>query len=156
MDPLLKQKKWREAQKECEKSNSIINNVLASILKKSDSTRIAAEKSMQERVLKEIPHLEKRMTIIAAIGGAAPLLGLLGTVSGMISLFQIITDVGTNDPRILAGGISEALVTTQTGLIIAIPLLLLHGYLSDRLDKIQNEIAAHSLSIINVIWPQDK
>jgi len=154
IEPMLKIKDWLRAQKECESSKTALHKVLTSILKKAGESRQAAEKAMQERVLREIPDLEKRMTIIAAIGGAAPLLGLLGTVSGMISLFKIITDVGTNDPRILAGGISEALVTTQTGLIIAIPLLLMHGFLSDRLDKIENDISAQSLTLLNKIWPQ--
>jgi biopolymer transport protein ExbB len=72
----------------------------------------------------------------------------------MITLFKVITDVGTNDPRILAGGISVALVTTQTGLVIAIPILLIHGYLSDKLDRIQTTISAGSMEVLNKIWPE--
>jgi biopolymer transport protein ExbB len=71
----------------------------------------------------------------------------------MITLFKIITEAGTNDARILAGGISEALVTTQTGLIIAIPILLIHGYLAERMDEINSSLYAESLTLLNRMWP---
>ncbi len=154
--PLIAEQKWFDAQNVCKRSKASLNLALASILEKADVSRDAAEKAYREKYLREIPFLEKRMTLIAAIGGSAPLMGLLGTVSGMISLFKVITDVGTNDPRILAGGISEALITTQTGLMIAIPILLIHGFLSDRLDKLQNDMSSQSLSVMNKIWPKGK
>ena len=68
-------------------------------------------------------------TVIPVIAAVAPLLGLLGTVTGMISTFEIITEHGTGDPRMLSSGISEALITTQLGLIVAIPMLLLGNIL---------------------------
>ncbi len=152
--PLLDQKKWDQAVTLCNKSKTSLSGVLERILIHAGNHRDAAEKSGREAMLKEMPALEKWMVLIAAIGGSAPLLGLLGTVSGMITLFKVITDVGTNDPRILAGGISVALVTTQTGLVIAIPILLIHGYLSDKLDRIQTTISAGSMEVLNKIWPE--
>ena len=77
------------------------------------------------------------MAVVAAV---APLLGLLGTVTGMISTFDVITIFGNSDPKLLSGGISVALVTTELGLIVAIPLLLLHHFLSRRVDAIVNEL----------------
>ncbi len=151
---LVEQRNWDAAISLCKKSGTSISRVLENILSQAEFKRIAGEKAGKEALLREVPALEKRMGFLAAIGGAAPLMGLLGTVSGMISLFQIITDVGTNDPKILAGGISEALVTTQTGLIIAIPILLVHGYLSDRIERIQNEITSKSFEVLNKIWPE--
>jgi biopolymer transport protein ExbB len=88
------------------------------------------------------------------IAGAAPLLGLLGTVTGMISLFEVITHYGTGDPKILAGGISEALITTQTGLATAIPILLIHNWLRNQSLHIQSEMEKHAIRILNRLWPE--
>ncbi|MBF0429954.1 MAG: MotA/TolQ/ExbB proton channel family protein [Fibrobacteria bacterium] len=151
--PFLDKADWQGATAYCGRSGASLSNIISGILRNVNSSRDVAEKAAKESMLTELPILEKRMVLIAAIGGSAPLMGLLGTVSGMISLFKVITDVGTNDPRILAGGISEALVTTQTGLIIAIPILLIHGYLSDRLERVQNDIASGSIEVLNKIWP---
>jgi biopolymer transport protein ExbB len=154
--PCFEKGQCEEAIAFCSRSATTLGQVLSGILRQNGKSRDSAEKAARETMLRELPVLEKRMVLIAAIGGSAPLMGLLGTVSGMISLFKVITDVGTNDPRILAGGISEALVTTQTGLIIAIPILLLHGYLSDRLERIQNYITANSMEVLNTLWPEGK
>ncbi len=153
--PYIEKEAWEQAVVLCDKSSNSLSRVMSSILAQAGKSRRVAERALKESVLREIPFLEKRMTLIAAIGGSAPLMGLLGTVSGMISLFKTITEVGTNDPKILAGGISEALVTTQTGLIIAIPILLIHGYLSDRLEKVENDITSTSTEVLNKIWPEE-
>src|SRR5690554_7915466 len=87
---------------------------------------------MDEAVLRELPALEMGQTIIKLFAGIAPLLGLLGTVTGMIATFQAITNFGTGDPKLMAGGISQALVTTVEGLIVAIPLLLAHNWVAAR------------------------
>ena len=79
----------------------------------------------------------------------APLLGLLGTVSGMINTFRVITYHGGGDPRLLAGGISEALITTEAGLIIAVPALLLHNYLSNKADKIASDMERNAVKFVN-------
>ncbi|MDO5575500.1 MAG: MotA/TolQ/ExbB proton channel family protein, partial [Fibrobacter sp.] len=78
--------------------------------------------------------------------------GLLGTVTGMINLFEVITKFGTGDPKILAGGISEALITTEAGLIIAVPVLLFHNYLRNRKKKIVVELQLHALRLLNRIY----
>ena len=79
----------------------------------------------------------------------APLLGLLGTVTGMIATFDAITEVGTGDPRTLAGGISEALITTELGLIVAIPTLLLGNFLSGVGERFKRRLEIAALSIQN-------
>jgi biopolymer transport protein ExbB len=96
------------------------------------------------------------MGLLAAMGTIAPLLGLLGTVTGIITLFTVITEVGTNDARVLAGGISEALVTTETGLIIAIPVMILHGLLSEKIEKITSELYVQSTSLMNKVFGKEK
>lgn len=135
-------------------NNSMGNALAAILLNVKTCSRTGAEKALREVLLREQPLLERRMGLIGALGGSAPLLGLLGTVTGMISLFKIITEVGTNDAKVLAGGIAEALITTETGLIIAIPVLLLHGWLTERLDIITSSLGIQSMSLLNKLWPE--
>jgi len=85
------------------------------------------EAAIESALLAEAPKLERSLSLLAALAGVAPLLGLLGTVSGMIATFDTISSAGTGNPRLLSGGISEALITTQVGLMVAIPLLLAHA-----------------------------
>jgi biopolymer transport protein ExbB len=88
------------------------------------------ELKIDEAILKEVPKLEKYHSIIKVFAAIAPLLGLLGTVVGMIVTFQALTLFGTGDPKLMAGGISQALVTTMLGLMVAIPLVFLHSVLT--------------------------
>ena len=101
---------------------------------------------LDQAILKEIPKLRRRLPMLAVFATAAPLLGLLGTVAGMIETFQSMTLFGAGDPKIMAGGISLALVATLLGLVVAIPLLLLHGWLHGLSNQIihilEEEIAA--------------
>ncbi|PQA85836.1 DUF3450 family protein [Hyphococcus luteus] len=100
---------------------------------------------LDDAILKEVPKLEGGLNLIKVLAAVAPLLGLLGTVIGMINTFQAITLFGTGDPQIMASGISEALVTTVLGLVAAIPLLLLHSFAagaSKRVSQILEEQAA--------------
>lgn len=150
---LVAGRKFTEARELCTQQNSCMGHVLHAIVNQAEHSRTAAEKALREAMMREQPKLEKRMGLIAAMGSVAPLLGLLGTVTGMITLFKVITDVGTNDARVLAGGISEALITTETGLVIAIPVLLLHGKLSENLEYITGELGIQSLALLNRIWP---
>jgi biopolymer transport protein ExbB len=90
------------------------------------------ELKLDESILKDAPKLERGLTTVKVVSIIAPLLGLLGTVTGMILTFQQITLFGTGDPKMMAGGISQALVTTMIGLSVAIPLTLLHSWLRDR------------------------
>jgi len=96
------------------------------VLGRSEQEREAA---MESALLAEAPKLERALSLLSALAGVAPLLGLLGTVSGMIATFDTIAAAGTGNPRLLSGGISEALITTELGLIVAIPLLLAHAWL---------------------------
>jgi biopolymer transport protein ExbB len=90
------------------------------------------EMKLDEAVLKELPEIEKGQSLIKLLAAVAPLLGLLGTVTGMIATFQSITLFGTGDPKLMAGGISQALITTVLGLVAAIPLLFVHNIISTR------------------------
>jgi len=87
---------------------------------------------LDEAILKEMPRIQRGLGALALLAAVSPLLGLLGTVTGIIETFQSITLHGTGDPRVMSGGISQALVTTVMGLLVAIPLLLFHSFLSSR------------------------
>ncbi|QPG05218.1 MotA/TolQ/ExbB proton channel family protein [Salinimonas marina] len=96
----------------------------------------ALELHLTEAILGEVPKLSRNLTIIKIISVVAPLMGLLGTVTGMINTFQAITLFGTGDPKLMAGGISTALVTTVLGLVVAIPMTLLYALLNTRSKNI--------------------
>jgi biopolymer transport protein ExbB len=117
----------------------------AAALNNTDQELETLELKIDEAILKEVPQLEKAQSMIKLFAAIAPLLGLLGTVTGMIATFQAITNFGTGDPKLMAGGISQALITTVLGLVAAIPLLLSHNVVSSqskRLVQILDEQAA--------------
>ncbi len=103
---------------------------------------------LDDAILKEVPKLESGLNLVKVLAATAPLLGLLGTVIGMINTFQAITLFGTGDPQIMAGGISEALVTTVLGLIAAIPLLLLHAFASGASKRVSQILEEQAAGII--------
>ncbi len=98
------------------------------------------ENALQEAILKQMPSLERGMNFLALCGAVAPLLGLLGTVTGMIQVFKVITEVGTSNPGQMAGGISVALLTTEFGLIVAIPIMFVHHFFQRKVDKIVGDM----------------
>jgi len=120
----------------------------------SIQSRKGAESAAREVVFGESAHLGSHLNTLAVIAGVAPLLGLLGTVTGMIRLFEVITRFGTGDPKLLAGGISEALITTEVGLIIAVPVLLVHNFLRNYKNGITAELQAGALRIVNRLFPE--
>ncbi|MEQ8274044.1 MAG: MotA/TolQ/ExbB proton channel family protein [Deltaproteobacteria bacterium] len=104
---------------------------------------------VEEHLLAENRRINRFATVILVIAAVSPLLGLLGTVTGMISTFDVITKFGTGDPKMLSGGISTALVTTELGLIVAIPTLLLGNLLKGWGERIEGEVERVALSIVN-------
>ncbi len=111
--------------------------------------RDLAEEVMYEKMLRAQPRLERLMPLIALTAATAPLLGLLGTVTGMIQTFQLITLFGTGDAQALSGGISEALITTQFGLIVAVPALILHALLSRKSKAVLANMQQTSIGFLN-------
>ena len=152
LSALVKDARYEDAANLCLKKETSLSMVLFAVLNRARETREDAERSLQEALLREQPKLDRRMGLLAAMGTIAPLLGLLGTVTGIITLFTVITEVGTNDARVLAGGISEALVTTETGLVIAIPVMILHGLLSEKIEKVTSEMYVQSTALLNRIF----
>lgn len=130
-------RKWHEAKAYCSSKSRIPTcQMLDSVIEHVGHKQEVLENALQEAILKQVPKLERFIPTLALLAVISPLLGLLGTVTGMITTFKIITEVGTGDPGMLAGGISEALLTTQFGLMVAIPVMVLHHFLKSQVDKI--------------------
>ena len=106
---------------------------------------------MEEVLMKLKPKLERFISIVWITAATAPLLGLLGTVTGIITTFKLLTIVGSGDPKALGGGISEALITTEFGLIVAIPSLILHAFLQRKAKAIENEFEGDAMTVLNAI-----
>jgi len=116
------------------KAPSEFQAFVATLLEHRDESIDVQEAKAHEAIIALLPRLERGLGAIAVLGGVAPLLGLLGTVTGMITTFQTVTLAGTTDIKLLSGGISEALITTEVGLAIAIPALLIHAWLARRVQ----------------------
>jgi biopolymer transport protein ExbB len=114
-------------------------------------SREIQESVLQEAILHEMPLLQRGLAMLAVFGAVAPLLGLLGTVTGMIETFRVITLHGTGDPKLMSGGISEALVTTEIGLAIAIPVMLAHTWLKRRTDHVVGDMEEQAMHLVNTI-----
>jgi len=117
-------------------------------------TRDQLEEALYEKCLEAQPPLQRGLALIAIASATAPLLGLLGTVTGMIETFRLINIFGTGDAKSLASGISEALVTTEAGLVVAIPALILHALLSRKVQGIRTTMEMTSLAFLNGIEPE--
>ncbi|WP_286266112.1 MotA/TolQ/ExbB proton channel family protein [Thalassotalea atypica] len=135
------------------KSKTVSNdNPLGRVLAVKDINKNAdletLELKLSERILQEVPKLTSRLTMIKIISVVAPLIGLLGTVTGMINTFQAITLFGTGDPKLMAGGISQALVTTVLGLVVAIPMVFISTMLNTRSRGIINILQQQSAGIV--------
>jgi biopolymer transport protein ExbB len=116
-----------------------------------DMKREEMENALQEAILKEIPPMERFLSTLGMLAAIAPLLGLLGTVTGMIDTFHVITMHGTGDPRLMSGGISEALVTTMLGLSVAIPLMLSQTLLNRTVDNRIGEMEEKAVALVNIL-----
>ena len=149
--PHLEQGRTREALESCKKYNGSTSRVVQATLRNADRNREYVEDVISESILHESPRLNRFGALIMIIASIAPLLGLLGTVTGMISTFDIITEFGTGDPKLLSGGISTALVTTQLGLIIAIPALVLGNLLSGWSNRIKDDMEKLALTVVNSV-----
>ncbi len=139
-------------------ASNIITRGIELYSEDSDISRDTLEESLYEKFLESLPSLGKGLPIIAIASATAPLLGLLGTVTGMIETFRLINIFGTGDAKSLASGISEALVTTEFGLIVAIPSLILHALLSRKVKGIKSTMEMTSLAFLNGLEhaPQEK
>lgn len=157
INSLAKNQDWDKCMALCKKTgNKPVANVLAWGLKHRDLGRQDMENALQEAILGEIPRLERFLSALGMMAAVSPLLGLLGTVTGMINTFHVITYHGAGDPKMMSGGISEALVTTMMGLAVAIPILLAHTLLTRRAENIIAQMEEKAVSLVNTVFASRK
>ena len=151
----MKHHQVKEALEICEKTKSPISHILKAGILKYDRPRPQIKEAIEDASLYEIPRLEKNLSMLATIAHISPLLGLLGTVTGMVRCFQTIQAKATSfhpvSPGDLAGGIWEALLTTVAGLIVAIPTFIAYNYLVSRINSFILEMEKASTELVNFL-----
>lgn len=133
--------------KQADEGNAL-GRIIAIYQRNKEQSSALLELKLEEAILRETPRLERGSSVLKVLAAIAPMMGLLGTVTGMIGTFQSITLFGTGDPKLMAGGISMALITTVMGLIAALPLLLIHSLLHSRANGLINIIEQQSAGLI--------
>ena len=149
---LVASKKLDEAIALCDTKKSCVASAVKKFLQKAPK---GIDVQDYEFILKEVTNqeispYERRLNLLASVISISPMLGLLGTVTGMIRAFTNISKYGAGDAAIVADGIAEALLTTAAGLMIAIPVIVVYNYLNRRLEKMENEIDDVVTNIINI------
>lgn len=133
------------------RTNSPLGAILAAGIANRGQGRDVMKESISEAASHVVHDLEKYLNSLGTVAAIAPLLGLLGTVVGMIDVFTQITTVGTGNANALAGGISEALLTTAAGLIVAIPALVMHRYFTGLIDTIVVDLEREAIKLVDAI-----
>ena len=153
---LLGAEQTDEALRLCENTPGPVAALLANGLRNSHLDNASVERAMEELALREAPELHKRLSILDTIITLAPLLGLLGTITGMIGAFQAAFAPGTSNaaPMAITGGVAEALIATATGLVIAIVTLPFYNYLSERVQEIIADMETRATQLLNILARQ--
>ncbi len=151
----LRRNKIIEAIELCDKTPGPIPHILKAGIMKHDRPRQEIKEAIEDAGLYEVPRLEKNIAVIATISHIAPLLGLLGTVTGMVRCFQTIQEKSTSlnpvSPGDLAGGIWEALITTVAGLTVGIPALVAYNYFVNRVNSFVLEMEKAATDLVNLL-----
>jgi biopolymer transport protein ExbB len=133
------------------RSSSPLGRILAAGLVNREHSKEVMKESIEEVGRQVVHDLDRYLNTLGTIASISPLLGLLGTVIGMIKVFSVIVTAGVGDPGVLAGGISEALITTATGLSVAIPSLMFHRYFSGLIDRLVLGMEEQALKLVEII-----
>ncbi len=140
-----------EARLACEKSPSSLGRILLSGLRAAGEAREVIREVLEDRGRREAADLNRYLNVLSTIAGVAPLLGLLGTVTGMINLFGVISAEGPGNPAQMATGIAEALITTASGLTVAIPAYVAYKYFAARVERLVGEMEESALVMLDHI-----
>jgi biopolymer transport protein ExbB len=151
----MKRHQIKEALETCDKTKSPVARILKAGILKYDRPRNQIKEAIEDASLYEVPRIEKNLTALATIAHISPLLGLLGTVTGMVRCFQTIQTKATSfhpvSPGDLAGGIWEALLTTVAGLVVAIPTFVAYNYLVSRTNNFILEMEKAATELVNFL-----
>jgi biopolymer transport protein ExbB len=157
---VLRRNKIMEAIEICDKTPGPIAHILRAGILKHDRPKQEIKEAIEEAGLYEVPRMEKNMTALATIAHISPLLGLLGTVVGMVGCFQVIQQKSTSlnpvSPGDLAGGIWQALITTVAGLAVAIPVYVAYNYLVSRVNHLVIDMERSATDLINILTQRGK
>jgi biopolymer transport protein ExbB len=152
---LLVNRNVKEAIKICEQSKGPVASVMKAGLLRYGHAREDIEKTIENAALYELDRLEKRLGVLATTANVAPMLGFLGTVAGMIKSFATLAEQGLTNPAAVAVGISEALITTATGLIIAIPAQLVYNWYTTKITRFVRDIETASNMLVETFTEMD-
>jgi len=151
----IKRNRIAEAIKICEKTSGPIAHIIKAGILKHDRSRQEIRESIEDAGHQEVPRLERHISLLATIAHIAPLLGLLGTVTGMVRAFQMIQEKSVSfnpvSPGDLAGGIWEALLTTVAGLIVAIPTIVAYNYMVTRVEEFILEMERSATEVTDML-----
>ncbi|MDH3974646.1 MAG: MotA/TolQ/ExbB proton channel family protein [Deltaproteobacteria bacterium] len=153
---LILDHKINEALELCNANGSSLARILRVGIKNYGRSREAVKEVIEEVGRREVAFLDKYTGIMGTVANITPLLGLLGTVSGMIKAFNLISSVGVGDPAVLAGGISEALITTASGLTVAIPTFVGYKFLLSKADILVIEMEEFSTDVVELLKGEEE
>lgn len=137
----------------CRRNPGVLSNVMRAGLENADKSWEVMRDAVLDAGRQEVPAIERNLFWLQTVAQAGPLLGLLGTVFGMIRMFSSVSLAGLGDPQILSRGISEAMLTTAEGLCVGIPALVAYNYLSSRADRFIVEIEGHASRLLARLRP---
>ncbi len=150
---LVNQKMVEQAVTFCKNSEGPVPSILKAGLNQYGKGQKAMEDAFETQASEEVPRVENYLPVLATIAAVSTLMGFTGTVIGMIRAFDSIAAASATSPAIIASGISEALITTATGLLIAIPTLLFYRYFVHRVDRFVSEIERYCKELIKILFP---
>lgn len=149
---LIRHKRWAEAQMECAGNPMPVTRVMHAAVLRHNAPRSELKEIVQEAGQLELPKLERHLAMLAGLGVVAPLLGLLGTLTGMIEVFSTISaQSGLTSSTDLAAGIYQSLLTSAAGLIVAIPCALGYSYLSSKVTDLMHDMERAGIEVVNLI-----
>jgi len=149
---LLRAGRIDEALKLCDRTRGPVASIIAAGIRNRHLDNPSIERAMEELALREAPLLQKRLGVLDTIITMSPLLGLLGTITGMIRAFSVVsTTTGGAAPTAITGGVAEALIATATGLSIAIVTLPVYNYLSEKVKEIISDIEVRATQLLNIL-----
>ena len=153
---LIVNRSVKQATKVCEDYSGPVASIMKAGLLKFGHPKDEVEKTIENAALFEIGRFEKNMVWLATVANVAPLMGFLGTVAGMINSFEALAEAGLSNPGLVASGISEALITTATGLAIAIPVQLAYNFFMNKINKFVRDVETSTNMLLETFGEMER
>jgi len=153
---LIVNRSVKQATKVCEDYSGPVSSIMKAGLLKFGHPKDEVEKTIENAALFEIGRFEKNMVWLATVANVAPLMGFLGTVAGMINSFEALAEAGLSNPGLVASGISEALITTASGLAIAIPVQLAYNFFMNKINKFVRDVETSTNMLLETFGEMER